>query len=113
MYTTNLPVAEISSQNAKIIFILFTSYLLLPRTVEKLCRWQKFKAKNAKIIFILFTSYLLLPRTVEKLWKITEELNILYKDNWTSLADREIAIFQTELLASGLVSNPDQSGTKC
>ncbi len=23
-----------------------------------------------------------LSRTVEKLWKITEELNILYKDNW-------------------------------
>ena len=74
---------------------------------------SEISSQNAKIIFILFTSYLLLPRTVEKLWKITEELNILYKDNWTSLADREIAIFQTELLASGLVSNPDQSGTKC
>ena len=47
-------------------------------------------------------------RTVEKLWKITEELNILYKDNWTALADREIAIFQTELIASGLVSLADQ-----
>ena len=49
-----------------------------------------------------------LLRTVEKLWKITEELNILYKDNWTALADREIAIFQTELIASGLVSLADQ-----
>ncbi len=47
-------------------------------------------------------------RTVEKLWKITEELNILYKDNWTALADREIAIFQTELLAAGLVTNVEQ-----
>jgi hypothetical protein len=46
-------------------------------------------------------------RTVEKLWKITEELNILYKDNWTALADREMAIFQTELLAAGLATNGD------
>jgi hypothetical protein len=50
----------------------------------------------------------LFSRTVEKLWKITEELNILYKDNWTALADREIAIFQTELLAAGLVTNVEQ-----
>ena len=46
-------------------------------------------------------------RTVEKLWKITEELNILSTDNWTALADREMAIFQTELLAAGLATNGD------
>ena len=45
---------------------------------------------------------------MEKLWKITEELNILYKDNWTALADREMAIFQTELLAAGLANNGEQ-----
>jgi hypothetical protein len=47
-------------------------------------------------------------RTVENLWRITEELNILYKDNWTALADREIANFQTELLASTLANNEEQ-----
>ena len=36
--------------------------------------------------------------TVEHLWKITEELNILYKENWTALADREMRRFQRELL---------------
>ena len=38
-------------------------------------------------------------QTVEKLWEITEKLNILYKDNWTALADREMVKFQTELFA--------------
>ena len=37
-------------------------------------------------------------RTVNKLWKITEELNILYRENWTVLADREMVKFQNELL---------------
>ena len=37
-------------------------------------------------------------RTVKKLWKITEELNILYRENWTLLADREMIKFQNELL---------------
>ena len=41
--------------------------------------------------------------TVERLWKITEELNILYKDNWTALANREIVKFQKELLAAELL----------
>ena len=36
--------------------------------------------------------------TVEKLWEITEKLNILYKDNWTALAEREMIKFQTLLL---------------
>lgn len=38
-------------------------------------------------------------QTVEKLWEITEKLNILYKDNWTALADREMVKFQTQLFA--------------
>ena len=38
-------------------------------------------------------------RTVNKLWKITEELNILYRENWTMLADREMVKFQNELLS--------------
>ena len=27
---------------------------------------------------------------MEKLWEITENLNILYKDNWTALASLEL-----------------------
>ena len=38
-------------------------------------------------------------RTVNKLWRITEELNILYRENWTLLADREMVKFQNELLS--------------
>ena len=36
-------------------------------------------------------------QTVQKLWEITEKLNILYKDNWTALAEREMVNFQMEL----------------
>ena len=38
-------------------------------------------------------------KTVNNLWKITEELNILYRENWTALADREMIKFQNELLS--------------
>ncbi|XP_020711707.2 potassium channel subfamily K member 18 isoform X1 [Athalia rosae] len=39
-------------------------------------------------------------RTVEKLWSITEDLNILYKDNWTRLAAQEVLDFQKTLVHS-------------
>ena len=38
-------------------------------------------------------------QTVEKLWEITEKLNILYKDNWTALAEREMIKFQAEIFS--------------
>ncbi|XP_046384900.1 potassium channel subfamily K member 18-like [Ischnura elegans] len=37
-------------------------------------------------------------RTVERLWSITEDLNILYKENWTRLASREVLHFQETLV---------------
>ncbi|PSN36001.1 hypothetical protein C0J52_20000 [Blattella germanica] len=37
-------------------------------------------------------------RTVDKLWSITEDLNILYKDNWTRLAAQEVLKFQDTLV---------------
>lgn len=40
-------------------------------------------------------------RTVDRLWAITEDLNILYKDNWTRLAADELAAFQRALLRAG------------
>lgn len=39
-------------------------------------------------------------KTVEKLWSITEDLNILYKENWTKLAAKELMDFQKVLLKS-------------
>lgn len=37
-------------------------------------------------------------QTVEKLWSITEDLNILYKENWTRLATQEVLKFQESLV---------------
>ncbi|XP_049879648.1 potassium channel subfamily K member 16-like [Pectinophora gossypiella] len=37
-------------------------------------------------------------RTVERLWSITEDLNILYKENWTKLAAKELLEFQQVLM---------------
>ncbi|KAK9880623.1 hypothetical protein WA026_011864 [Henosepilachna vigintioctopunctata] len=36
-------------------------------------------------------------QTVERLWSITENLNILYKENWTKLAAEEVLVFQESL----------------
>ncbi|XP_034943392.1 potassium channel subfamily K member 18-like [Chelonus insularis] len=38
--------------------------------------------------------------TVERLWGITELLNVLYKENWTRLAEREILDFQEKMARS-------------
>lgn len=37
-------------------------------------------------------------KTVERLWSITEDLNILYKENWTKLAAKELLEFQKVLV---------------
>ncbi|EGI68108.1 hypothetical protein G5I_03202 [Acromyrmex echinatior] len=37
-------------------------------------------------------------KTVENIWIITEHLNVLYRENWTKLADQEIARFQEQLV---------------
>lgn len=36
-------------------------------------------------------------RTVDRLWSITEDLNILYKENWTRLAAQEVQHFQVSM----------------
>jgi len=36
-------------------------------------------------------------QTVERLWSITENLNILYRENWTRLAAEEVLEFQEAL----------------
>lgn len=37
-------------------------------------------------------------QTVESIWEITEHLNILYRENWTRLAEQEITRFQDRLV---------------
>ncbi|XP_052860247.1 potassium channel subfamily K member 10-like [Anopheles cruzii] len=37
-------------------------------------------------------------KTVDRLWSITEDLNILYKENWTRLAAQEVLHFQDTIL---------------
>lgn len=39
-------------------------------------------------------------KTVERLWSITEDLNILYKENWTKLAAKELMDFQKVLMTT-------------
>jgi len=50
-------------------------------------------------------------RTVERLWSITEDLNILYKDNWTRLATHEVIKFQDSLVHSLKGAGPNYRGT--
>ncbi|XP_073827880.1 TWiK family of potassium channels protein 7-like [Musca autumnalis] len=49
-------------------------------------------------------------RTVDRLWSITEDLNILYKENWTRLAAQEVQHFQDTLLRSVRQSQIHQTG---
>ena len=37
-------------------------------------------------------------QTIATLWNITETLNVLYKDNWTLLANKEITKFQADII---------------
>lgn len=49
--------------------------------------------RTLKLNFEIF-SRLIICRTVDRLWSITEDLNILYKENWTRLAAKEVQQFQ-------------------
>ncbi|ALC49219.1 CG42340 [Drosophila busckii] len=49
-------------------------------------------------------------RTVDRLWSITEDLNILYKENWTRLAAQEVQLFQDTLLRAVRQSKVYQPG---
>ncbi|KAK4878866.1 hypothetical protein RN001_011372 [Aquatica leii] len=54
-------------------------------------------------------------QTVDKLWSITENLNILYRENWTRLAAEEVLEFQEALIRAmkgtnnGQVRNPSSA----
>ena len=40
--------------------------------------------------------------TVAKLWRVTEQMNILYPENWTRIAAEEILWFQDQLTKGNL-----------
>ena len=39
-------------------------------------------------------------QTIARLWNITETLNVLYRENWTLMANKEIIKFQNEMIQS-------------
>ena len=39
-------------------------------------------------------------QTIAKLWNITETLNVLYRENWTLMANVEMIKFQNEMIQS-------------
>ena len=41
--------------------------------------------------------------TVAKLWRVTEQMNILYPENWTRIAAEEILWFQDQLTKGNLL----------
>ncbi|KAF2356743.1 Potassium channel domain, partial [Trinorchestia longiramus] len=47
-----------------------------------------------------FDTQLLRHQTVERLWSITESLNILYRENWTRVVEKELRRYSEELLTS-------------
>ncbi|KAK5638805.1 hypothetical protein RI129_013100 [Pyrocoelia pectoralis] len=60
------------------------------------------------------TAGALRAQTVDKLWSITENLNILYRENWTRLAAEEVLEFQEALIraikdSSNGLGNPSSS----
>jgi hypothetical protein len=47
-----------------------------------------------------FDTQILRHQTVERLWSITESLNILYRENWTRVVEKELRRYSEELLTS-------------
>ncbi len=50
-----------------------------------------------------------IKEAVERLWKITENLNVLYKDNWTKLAGEEINKLQDYFLEELNITEPNNN----
>lgn len=48
--------------------------------------------------------------TVDRLWSITENLNILYRENWTRLAAEEVLLFQEALFKTLRQGDGGQDG---
>lgn len=72
--------------------ILLLSYLMVGAvTFNALEGGRKFDIRDRNISKNDFPYRdIKIKEAVERLWKITENLNVLYKDNWTKLAGEEI-----------------------
>lgn len=75
--------------------ILLLSYLMIGAVTFNVLEGGKKWSRNFTLTEVIS------PRrgdkikeSVERLWRITENLNVLYKDNWTKLAGEEISHLQ-------------------
>ncbi|CAD6222231.1 GSCOCG00000842001-RA-CDS, partial [Cotesia congregata] len=66
-----------------------------PRLSSSLYQFQSFHEKKLYNELVLRDTR---NQTVENIWQITEHLNILYRENWTRLAEQEIMRFQEKLV---------------
>ena len=83
----------------KYVFHLKSLYIFFTDSKEKINNENEVVSLGVQEQHQLLMSKAIRRQVVEQLWQITEKLNILYKDNWTALADREMVKFQTELFA--------------
>ena len=61
-----------------------------------------FSSKNSSILDLKTTNKEIDKArlaTVKKLWDITEQMNILYPENWTRIAAQELAKFQEQMVS--------------
>ena len=75
-------------------FIWNPSILFFTDSKEKINNENEVVSLGVQEQHQLLMSKAIRRQVVEQLWQITEKLNILYKDNWTALADREMVKFQ-------------------
>lgn len=66
------------------------------RNVIGECGFLKWKLSCSGLFFFVCLGDLR-TQTVDRLWSITENLNILYRENWTRLAAEEVMEFQEAL----------------
>lgn len=89
---------------SKILFSVIFSHFFLSFHFNAFYFWETI-VKSQPALAQALTSYLIVcfsffrfttndSRTVDRLWSITEDLNILYKENWTRLAAQEVQQFQ-------------------
>ena len=52
-------------------------------------------------------------QTIAKLWNITETLNVLYRENWTLMANVEMIKFQNEMIQSIKQEMRQEGGEGC
>ena len=90
---------EVNDWAQNILQFKYKIFLFFTDSKEKINNENEVVSLGVQEQHQLLMSKAIRRQVVEQLWEITEKLNILYKDNWTALADREMVKFQTELFA--------------